>query len=322
MTSRKRISGDRSARRSMRVETNASSRCQRTGRRHLGLEPPDRDHRRGRTVEGPAEPTEGDRARPERRSGVGHHGLEVEGAGVAALGEQPEEQHVGGEHDGEGAAHRPLAQPRGVVLQLVEVEAVAGEAVEQPRRQPEEPDLLGRGRLGRQVVGVRRVAAGGLDGVGVAVAPHTALAEQPVGRAPGGEQQHRRPPGEPDEHQRRRDAAEEHHQTLGDEVHVQVHRRGGPPEIEVAGGGEVVGEVTALEMTDAVGSERRGHQPVVEHAAEPVAQERTDDLVHRRSDLRDDEDDAEDHQGHGQVGPGLELPDQQAGRDGQARGHQ
>ena len=275
-------------------------------RRHRRLERPDRHDRRGGTVECPAEPTERDRARPERRAGVGHDGLEVELSVVPLLGEQPEEQRVRRQHDHERAAERPLAEPGGVVLQLVEAEPVAGEPLEQPRRQPEQPDLLGGGRLGREVVGVVGVAAGGLDLVGVAVAPDAALAEQPVGRAPGGQQQERRPPGEPEQHEGGGDAAEEHHEPLGDEVHVHEHRRPGLSEVEVAGRGEVVGQVAALEVADAVGPERGRHQPVVEDAAEAVAEQGADDLVDRRGDLRDHEDDAEHDQRHGQVGARLE----------------
>jgi hypothetical protein len=69
----------------------------------------------------------------------------------------------------------------------MELEPMAGEPVEQPRREAEQPDLLGGGGLGGEVVGVVGVAAGGLHLVGVAVAPDAALAEQPVGRAPRSE---------------------------------------------------------------------------------------------------------------------------------------
>ena len=199
---------------------------------------------------------------------------------------------------------------------------MAGEPVEQPRRQPEQPDLLGGGRLGGEVVGVVGVAAGGLDLVGVAVAPHAALAEQPVGGAPGGEQQQRRPPGEAEQHEGGGDAPEEHDETLGDEVHVHEHRRTGLSEVEVAGGREVVGEVAALEVADPVGTEGGPHQPVVEDAAEPVAGQGADDLVDRRRDLRDHEEDREHRERNGQVGTGLEAADQESGRDGQPRRHQ
>lgn len=139
---------------------------------------------------------------------------------------------------------------------------------------------------------------------------------------PGAEEEQRRPPGEAEQHQRRGDAAEEHDQPLGDEVHVHEHRRPGLPEVEVAGRGEVVGQVAALEVADAVGTERGRHQPVVEDTAEAVARERTDDLVHRWGDLGDHEEEGEHGERHRQVGPGLEAPDEETGRDRQAGRHE
>ncbi len=309
-------------RRPVRARRAAADPGQGAGRRHLRLQTADRRHRGRRAVEGPAEPAEGDRARPEGGAGVGDDGLQVEAAGVPLARDRPEDEDVGGQHEDESPAHRPLAEPGGVVLQLMEVEPVVGEPVEQPRSQPEETDLLGRGRLGGQVVGVRRVATGCLHGVGVPVAPHAALAQQPVGGPPGGQEHERRPPRETDEHQGGGDAAEQQHETLGDEVDVEVHRWGRPPQVEVAGRRQVVAQVAALEVADAVGAEGRGHQPVVEDAAEPVTQQCADDLVDRGRDLRHDEDDTEDHQRHGQVGAGLEPSDQQACRDRQRGRHQ
>ncbi len=317
MTSRNRISGARSVGASMSTGVR-----ERAGGRHRRLQRPDRDDRSRGTVEGPAEPTERDRAGPERGSGVGHDGLEVELSVVPLLGEQPEEEGVRRQHDHEGAAERALAEASGVVLQLVEAEPVAGEPLEQPRGQPEEPDLLGGRRLGREGVGVVGVAAGGLDLVGVAVAPDAALAEQPVRGTPGGQQEEGRPPGEPEQHQGGGDATEEHHETLGDEVHVQEHRRRGLPEVEVAGRREVVGQVAALEVADAVGPQRGGHQPVVEDAAEAVARQGTDDLVDRRGDLGDHEEEGEHDERHRQVGTRLEATHQEAGGNGQPGGHQ
>ncbi len=300
-----------------RVET-----TQRSRRRHLRLQLVDRDHGGGGAVESPAEPAEGDRARPERRARVGDQALEPELAGRGAGAEDPEEQHVGGEHDDQRQPERPLAKPGGVVLQVVEAEPVGGEPVEQPGGEPEEAHLLGRGRLGGQVVGVVGVAAGGLDLRGVAVLPHPALAEQQVGRDPGREEHQRRPPGEPGEQQRRDDAAEQRDQTGRDELHVEEHRRTGHAEVEVARGRQVVGEVAALKVADAVGIEGGPHQPLVEHRAEPVAEQLADHLVKRRHHLRDNEDDAEPHQWTARLAAALHPADQPAGRHRQPRGHQ
>ena len=53
-----------------------------------------------------------------------------------------------------------LAQPGGGVLELEQVAPLSGEPVDRPAGQPEQPHLLGRRGLDREVVGVRRVAAG------------------------------------------------------------------------------------------------------------------------------------------------------------------
>ena len=295
---------------------------QRPGARHLDLEPFDGHHRRGCPVERPAQPTERDRTRTERRPGVRHDRLEVDAPGVPLPGQNDEQHAVGRQDDQERAGQRLLAQPGRVVLEVMETEPVAGEALEQPRGEPEQPDLLRRGGLGREVVGVVGMAARGLDLVGVAVAPDAALAEQPVGRAPREQEEQRCPPAETEEDQRRRDAAEEHGQPLGDEVHVHEHRRAGPSEVEVARRGQVVGEVAALEVADTFRAEGRGHQPVVEHGAEVMAEQRADDLVQRRGDLRRDEHDTEGDQGCGQVGAVLDAPDEEPGGDRQAGGDQ
>ena len=79
---------------------------------------------------------------------------------------------------------RPLAQPGRLPLQLVEPGTPRGEPLDHPAGQAEQPQLLRRRRLDGEVVGVVGVPLRVAHLGGVAVAPHTALAQQPVGRAP------------------------------------------------------------------------------------------------------------------------------------------
>ena len=94
--------------------------------------------------------------------------------------QRPEHHDVRGEHQQQAPDHGPLAQPGGLPVELEELLAPRPEALDGPARQPEEPQLLGRGRLDRQAVGVVGVALGLADFLGVAVAPDAALAQQPV----------------------------------------------------------------------------------------------------------------------------------------------
>jgi hypothetical protein len=100
--------------------------------------------------------------------------------------------------------------------------------------------------------------------LGVAVAPDRALPQQPVRRRPGADHEERRPPSVREQDARLREAGHQLDQATGDEAHRDGHGGTGDAEVEVAGDGEVVGEVGRLEVAHAVRLDRRLQQPVVQ----------------------------------------------------------
>lgn len=236
--------------------------------------------------------------------------------------QHPEHEHVAGQHDQQARGDRPLTQPGRLVLQVVQATSVVDEPIDQPRSQPEQAHLLGGHRLDGKLIGVVGVAAGSLDLVAVAVAPHPALAQQPVRRPPGQQQHDRRPPRERHQHERRGDASEQGDKATGDEVHVHIHRRAGHPDVEVTSGREIVGEVAPFEVTDPVGAERGGHQPFVEDVGEPGAQVGPHRLVERREHLGADERESEQREGRADRSPIAYRADEPPGGNRQQRWQQ
>ena len=215
-------------------------------------------------------------------------------------------------------ATRPLAQPGRLVLQVVEVAALAGEPVDDPVGQPEQADLLGRRRVDGQAVRVLGVPLGPLHLGRAAVLPDGALAQQPVGGRPGQHEHDGLPPAVPGQQDGRGDAGDQPDEAVGDEVHAVRQRWPGDAEIEVAGHREVVGQVGPLEVGDARRTERGGHQAVVQRRGRAVAERGADRLVQRADDLGGDE-----HDGHRDERCGERLAaghgaDQPAGDDGDA----
>ena len=88
------------------------------------------------------------------------------------------------EHDRQARQHRLLAQPGRLVLQVVQPAAGGDESIGHPAGETEEAQLLRRGGVDGQPVGVLGVPLRFAHLVGVAVLPHAALAEQPVRRQP------------------------------------------------------------------------------------------------------------------------------------------
>ena len=72
-----------------------------------------------------------------------------------------------------------------------------------------------------------------------------------------------------------------------------AQRRAGDAEVEVARDGEVGGELGVLEVRDAGGAVRRGHQPVVEIRRGAAAEVGADREVQRREHLEEHEHDAD-----------------------------
>ena len=119
---------------------------------------------------------------------------EVEAAVAAALRERPEHDDVGADDEQQAPEHRLLAQPRRLVLQLVQPRAARDEAIDRPVGEAEQAQLLRRRRIDREPVRVVGVALRAAHLLGVAVAPDRALAQQPVRGEPGAAEHERRPP--------------------------------------------------------------------------------------------------------------------------------
>ncbi len=157
------------------------------------------------------------------------------------------------------------------------------------------------------------------DLVGVAVPPDRALPQQPVRRAPRPDQQQGRPPREADEHHRRGQPGEELDQPAGDEVDGDAEGRPGDAQVEVAGHGQVVGEVGPLQVGDPGRTVARDHQPVVEPCRGTAAEIGPDGLMAGRHDLEHDEGDTDEGQRAGQGAMGLHGAHDGPGADGEHR---
>ena len=212
-----------------------------------------------------------------------------------------------------------LAQTRGCVLKLVQARASGDEAVDRPAGEAEQPQLLARGRVHRQPVGVVGIALRAAHFFGVAVAPDRALAQQPVRRQPRAREHDRRPPRVPGEDHGGRDAADHLDHAGRDEIHGDRQRRAGHPEIEVARDGEVAGERRILEVPHA----RRAHagfgEPVVEPGGGAVAEVGADRLMNRAEHLKQHEDRAGERERAGERIAALDGADEHAHRDRERR---
>ncbi len=202
-----------------------------------------RGHRRGRAVEGPVEPAEGDHRGAHRRLGVGDGGAELDAAAARRRGQRPEDQRgwrrlTSSRLD---SSDRSRSRVASYCSRCRRVRRSTKRSMVQPAR-PNRRSSLAAGRIDGEAIGVVGVALRAAHLVGVAVAPDGALAQQPVGRQPAAGEHQRRPPGEGEQHHRRSDAAEQLYQAAGDEVHGDRQRRPGHAEVEVAGDGQVIGE--------------------------------------------------------------------------------
>src|SRR5208337_5442065 len=91
---------------------------------------------------------------------------------------------VRGKHQQKAPDDGALAQAGGLPAQLEQTPAPRAKALHGPSREPEEPELLGRGWFDRKAVGVVGVALRLADFLGIAVAPHDAFAQEPVRAQP------------------------------------------------------------------------------------------------------------------------------------------
>ena len=214
------------------------------------FQPPERGHRSARTIECPVEPPERDRRHTDRGLDEDNELRRRQPMVRCGIGQEPEHQQVGRDHDHDAGGDRLLPQPRGLVLEVIEPGTGGDEAVGDPSGEAEEANLFGRRRVDCKPVCVFRVSLRGADLVGVAVLPHPALAEQPVGGAPGDQQDPGSPPAKPEQQRCRGNTDHEVDEATGYEVHRDVERRSHHPEVEVPRHREVVRELGTLEMPD------------------------------------------------------------------------
>ncbi len=201
----------------------------------------------------------------------------------------------------------------------MQASASGDETVDRPAGKAEQPQLLARGRVHRQPVGVVGIPLRAAHLLGVAVAPDRALAQKPVRRQPRAREHDRRPPRVSGEDHGGRDAADHLDHAARDEIHGDRQRRAGHPEVEVARHGEVAGERRILEVPHA----RRAHaglgEPVVEPCGGAVAEVGADRLMNRAEHLKQHEDRAGKRERTGERIAALHGADEHAHRDRERR---
>ena len=193
-----------------------------------------------------------------------------------ALASAPEHDDVRGADDEQAPRHRLFAQARGFVLQRVETRAAGDETIERPVREAEQPHLLGGRGIDGHPIGIFGVTLRGAHFLGVAIHPDGAFAQEPVRREPRAAEDERRPPRIREQHDGAGEAADGQDETVGDEVHRDVERGTGHAGVELAGDGQVGGELRIFEVTDAGRPHARLGEPIVEPRGGAIAEIRAD----------------------------------------------
>ena len=286
---------------------------------HLRADAGDGGARRGAAVERPVQAAEGEQAGGERGLGERDRGADADAPVERGVADRPEHQRVRRHHDQQAPDQRALAQSRRLPLQVAQPPGPVAEATHHPVAEHEDAHLLGGGSVDREAVGVVGVALGELHRRGLAVPPHAALTQQPVGAPPGQTQHDRRPPAEPDEDDRRGEPAEQVDQAAGDEVHRDVQRRSHDPEVEVPGGDEVVDQLGILQVADAGRSDGCVGQLAVQPVRRAAPEVGADGLVQRREDLHRRQRDARRGERPAERRAVVDRADDHADGDGQHR---
>ena len=154
----------------------------------------------------------------------------------------------------------------------------------------------------------------------LAVAPHRALAQQPVRGEPCAREQQRGPPRVGGEHDRRGETAHQLHQPGGDEIHRDEQRRAGDAEIEIPGHREVADEPGVLEVAHAGRADAGSREAVVQPRRGAAPEIGADGVVNRREHLQQDEHDADEPERRRQVVTPLDRSHQAPHRDGEQCG--
>ena len=230
--------------------------------------------------------------------------------------QEPEDDHVGRDHQEQAPNHRALAQAGRRVLQLVQAGAPGDEAIDGPGGEAEQAQFLARRRIDGQPVGVIGVPLSRAYFRILAVAPNAALAQQPMRGQPGAGQQQRSPPRVTQEDDCGGDAADHLDHAVGNKIHRDGERRSGHAQVEIAGHGKVRGQGRIFQVPDARWAHAGFGQPVVKPGCGAVAQVGAERLVDGAEHLDQDKDPAGKGQRAGERVAALHGADQHAHGDG------
>ena len=236
---------------------------------------------------------------------------------VTALASAQNTIDIRRQHDEKTPNHRPLAETRRLVLQVVQPLSAIEEAIEHPVGEAEQTKLFAGRRIHGEPECILGVALRGADDVGVAIAPDRALAQQPVRNDPRAAENDRRPPGESDEDRGAGDAAEHVDHSTREEIHRKRQRRTRHAEVEVARDGEIARQRRIFEMAHARRSHACVRQSIVQPRGRAVAELRADGGVNRREDLEHDKQHADERQRRAERRAALNRSDECAHPEGE-----
>ena len=225
-------------------------------------------------------------------------------------------------HEQQAPGERLLPQARRLVLEPVQQRPLAHEPLHRPVGQAEEAQLLRRGRIHGEPVGVLRVPLRLADRLGVSVAPDRALPQQPVRAEPRPGQHEGRPPRVAEQDDRGGEPRDDQDEPRGDELDVDVHGRPGHSRVELPSHGQVGGELRVLEVPHPRRPHARFGQPVIEPGRHPAPEVGADRLVDRVEHLQEDEHHPDDRERRRQPLAPLHRPDEGPHGNGEPRRQQ
>ena len=289
---------------------------QRAGGTHGRFQAQHGGHRGCGPIERPTESAKGDHRYPDRALHVNHGFSQGDAAVGNVARQQPEDDHVGRDHQEQAPNHRALSHTGSGILQLVQSGAPGDKAINRPGGEAEQPQLLARRRIDGQPVGVVGIPLRSAHFRILAVAPNAALPQQPMSGQPGAGQQQRSPPRVAQEDDRGSNATDHLDQAVGNKIHGDGERRPSHAQVKVAGHGEVGGQGGIFEVADAGRAHTGFGQPIVEPGRGAVAQVGTERLVNGAEHLQQDKDAAGKCQRFGERVAALHGADQHAHGDG------
>ncbi len=201
----------------------------------------------------------------------------------------------------------------------MQANAPGDEPVKRPAGDTEKPQLLARRWIHGQAVGVVSIALRAAHFFGVAIAPYGALAKKPVRPQPCTREHDRRPPREAEKYHRAGNPADHQDHLVRDEVEGDRQRRPSHAEVEVAGYGEIAGELWILEVPYARRANASLREPVIQPRRSAVAEIGADRCVNWREHLKQHEHQPNKRKRASETGSVLDCIDQHAHRDRERR---